>query len=725
MHRRRFLTLCSALFAQPWMKAIADSSFCALVKPPFTRKIPKRIVQLGRVRVDEYAWLKDANWKEVWRNPASLGTPIKAHLEQENSYSQKVLAPTQKLQEQMFHEMLARSSGDDLPPPIQDGPWLYFNTFPQGAQHASWYRRRKDGEGGDELLLDGEARAKGRAYFNITNVTHSPDQMLFAWAEDAHGSEKFQIFVKDLKTGKIFPNPIHDAFGDFVFSPDSQWIFWVWRSENSRPAKIFRRPAHGGTDTLVYEENDGAFLMSVSCTAAKSYIMIRSWNAETSEVRLVPAQAPTSVPQVVEHRTHGLIYSVEDWNGRFVILTNADGAVNFKLMWADAANPGRKSWKDWIAYRPEAYITGMLPFRNFFVRIERVDADALLLVTKASTMHETPIRFDDPAYAVALLDDQEYSASDLRYVYQSPRQPKQWIAYDVETNQLRMLKAASAGTGFDKDRYVVERIFATASDGARVPITLLRRRDLVMDGSAPMLMYGYGSYGYFVEPVFSGETFSLIDRGWVYAISHVRGGSAKGWSWFLEARRLTKKRTFTDFIACAESLIEHGYSRKGKIVIHGFSAGGLLVGAVNNMRPDLWAGVIAQAPFVDMLNTMSDATHPLVPLTRPDWGDPLVDPKIYDYIASYSPYENVHRTAYAPVLATTSVADDRVGYWEPAKWIAKLRDDDTSHSPKMLQTEIEGGHGGAAGRLAVLQQTALFYSFAVWALTRDCRHRAA
>ncbi len=721
MDRRRFLALATALLARGWSSAFAaPAGYCLLPTPPVTAKEPKRIVQLGRVRVDEYAWLKDPKWKEVWQNPATLNPKIKAHLEAENAYAEKVLTPTLPLQKRLFAEMSARSDADESAPPVPDGPWLYFNRFPAGAQHPSWYRQRRDGQGGNQLLLDGEARAKGRAYFNIVNAIHSPDQKLFAWAEDAHGSEKFQIFVKDLKTDDVPPNSAQNAFGDFVFSPDSQWIFWVWRDENSRPVKVFRRPARGGDDVLVYEEHDPAFLMAIGCTAAKSFVTIRSWNAETSEVRLIPAGAPTAAPRIVEPRTQGLVYSVEDWKDNFVILTNADGAVDFKLMWADRGDPSRRSWRAWVPYRPGRFITGMQPFQDYFVRVERVDANALLIVTRAKDLAEHTIEFDESAYAAALTKEQEYESSSLRYIYQSPRQPKQWTDYDMKTNRGVVLKTQGAGAGFEKNKYIVERLFASADDGARVPITVLRGRETKLDSSAPLLMYGYGSYGDFVEPEFSGPNLSLIDRGWVYAIAHVRGGSAKGWSWFLEARRLHKKRTFTDFISCAESLIHSGYGRKGGIVIHGFSAGGLLVGAVNNMRPDLWAGVIAQAPFVDMLNTMSDATLPLVPLTRPDWGDPLVDKKVYDYIASYSPYENVKPQRYSPVLATTSVADDRVGYWEPAKWIAKLRDCDTAHEPKILRVEMEGGHGGAAGRLAELHQTALFYSFAIWAVTRDC-----
>lgn len=721
MNRRNFLLLALLAPFTRYLRAapVATADYCAEPVPPTTPAIPKRITQLGRVRIDDYAWLKPSNWKAVWRNPSALSPTIRAHLEAENAYAEEVLAPTKPLQKKLFAEMSARTTGSDAPPPYPLGAWLYYHAFPAGAQHASWYRKRRGADGAEELLLDGSARARGRPSFKIINATPSPDQSLFAWAEDPIGSEHYFIYVKDLRTGRILPHPVEGAFGDFVFSPDSQWIFWVYRNADSRPSKVFRRPARGGEDTLVYDEKDPAYLIAVSIMASGAYVMIRAWNADTSEVLLVSAKKPTEAPRVVEPRTKGLVYSMEEWNGGFVILTNADGATNFKLMRTNELNPARKNWRDWVTYDPKIFITAMQPFRDYFVRQERIDADPRLVVTRGNDMSDHDISFPDAACAVDLSPHQEYKSSKVRYIYQSPKQPKQWIDYDMAVGKPTALKTESVRGGFRPDDYVVERVYATASDGAKVPITVLRHRHTKLTGTAPLMMYGYGSYGYYVAPTFSAPVLSLIDRGWIYAIAHVRGGSADGWSWYLQARELHKKLTFTDFISCAEKLVDNGYGRKGQIVMYGFSAGGLLVGAVLNMRPDLFAGVVAEAPFVDMLNTMSDPSHPLVPLTYPDWGNPLTSTAVYDYMASYSPYDNVTRQAYPPVLATTSVADDRVGFWEPAKWIAKLRVDDTSSSPKMLRVEM-GGHGGSSGRLAQLHQTALFYAFSIWAVTRRC-----
>jgi oligopeptidase B len=670
---------------------------------------------LGRVRIDNYAWLKPENWKAVWKNPSKLGEPIRSYLKAENTYAKEVLSPTASLQEKLFSEMLERSGGDDMPPPYPVGAWLYYQRIPPGAQYASWYRKPRDGQGSEELLVNGAARAHGRESFGIQNARPSPNQHFFAWAEDVTGSGWHHIYVKDLKTGRILPHPIENAYGQFVFSADSKWIFWVHRSANSRPSKVFRRRVGGHGGTLVYHEKDPNYLMTVSTTSSGKYVMIRSWNADSSEVRLIPAEKPTQTPQVVEPRTNDLVYSVEDWNGQFVILTNADGAANYKLMRTGESSPGRENWKDWVPYDPNVFITGMRAFRDYFVRTERKDVNPRVVVSRRGEKPKRTIAHSEGVYAMDVLDHQEYDSSTIRYLYQSPRYSKRWIDHDMSTGESTTLKKETVAGGFNADDYIVELIHAVASDGEKVPISILRRKHTRLDGNAPLLMQSYGSYGYFAQPDFQAPLFSLVDRGWIYAFAYVRGGSAKGWTWYTQARRLHKKLSFTDFTTCADTLIKKKYTNSGRIVVYGFSAGGLMTGAVLNMRPDLFCGAIGEAPFVDVLNTMSDPTHPLVPLTYPDWGNPLKSRAVYDYIASYSPYDNVRDVAYPPVLATTSIADNRVGFWEPAKWIAKLRHDDTSSSPKLLRVE-KGGHGGSSGRQAKLRQTALFYAFSIWAL---------
>jgi oligopeptidase B len=683
--------------------------------PPATPRVPDRIVQLGRARVDDYAWLKPANWRAVWRDPAVLPPDIAAHLRAETAYAEAMLAPDAALRRDLLADMTRRSPDAVDEPPQVDGAYAYFSRTAPGAQHPVFLRRAAGG-GAAATLLDVEALARARGgYVAVTATAHSPDHRLFAWAQDDVGSENFTLYVKDTVTGAVLPGPAQQAYGDFVFSADSQWLYWTWRSPDSRPSRIYRRPARGGADVLVYEERDPAFLMQLSRTASRAYVLIRVWNADTSEVRFIPSFDPTAAPRVIEPRTPGMLYSVEHWDGRFVVLTNADGAVDFKLMWAEAGAPGRAGWRPWVPYRPGRFITGIRAFEGHLVRTERADANLRVIIADRGSLAERAVPFDAPAYAVALDAGDAYAASTLRLIYQSPRTPRRWLDVDMASGRARVA-AAERPAAFDPARYRVERLFARSPDGATVPMTVLSRADAPRDGRAPLLLYGYGAYGFCVEAEFSPAALALVDRGWTWGIAHVRGGSEKGWGWYLAARKADKPRSFADFIACAEHLADQGYTRRGRVVAHGLSAGGLLVGASLNLRPDLFAGVIGQAPFVDVLNTMSDAQHPLVPLARPDWGDPLVDPAAYDAIAGYSPYDNVRPARYPAVLAATSVADDRVGFWEPAKWIARLRATTTGRAPMLLQVDAEGGHHGRAGRLEALAQTAGLYAFAIRAV---------
>lgn len=722
MNRRGFLTatianLLAGGHARPQPAALGPAPRATV--PPTTQR-PVVIEQLGRTRTDEYAWLKDPDWQRVWRDPSALSPEIRLHLEAENAYSAAVLKPTLPLQKRIYESMRRRSGGDATPPPLADGPWLYSRHFPRGAEQSVYVRRLRVG-GREQVMLDAGRRAGQGGYFAVAYASHSPDHQLFGWAEDDTGAEKFKIYVRDLSNREILGQVIENGFGTFAFSPDSQWLYWIWRDSNSRPRKLFRRPARGGGDVLVYEEADPGYFMTVSRSRSNAYVFIRLFNGHTSEVRFIPAGDPTAAPRIVEPRTAEHDYEVEHWHDRFVIRTNADGAVDFKLMWAEPSTPARAQWRELIAHRPGRCIEGVLAFHDHLVRTERVDANPLVVVTDRGSLAERTLRFAEPAYALTLDANSEYMRRNLRLAYESPRLPRRWYDCDLKSDARRLVKTASVPGDMDSRRYVVERLYARAADGEMVPITLLRGRQARLDGSVPLLLYGYGSYGFSTEADFSIPALSLVDRGWMYAIAHVRGGGEKGRTWYLKGLRGSKVHSFTDFISCAEHLIARRYAAAGRIVIHGLSAGGLLVGAVANMRPELWAGVIAQAPFVDMLNTMSDANHPLVPLARPDWGDPLADPAAYDWIASISPYENVHRAAYPPILATGSVPDDRVGYWEPAKWISKLREDSTSGNPALLRVAMRGGHLGETGRFETLRQQALFWAFAEWSIAQRPR----
>lgn len=675
--------------------------------PPVTPKITRRIEQLGRTRIDDYAWLKPTNWKEVWRDARLLDPAIRAHLEDENRYSAAILAPTEPLQRLLVAEMKARIPAMLEAPPEIDGPFAYVTRFAAGAEQPRYLRRPRAG-GPETLLLDAGERALGLPYLAVKNLSHSADHRLFAWAEDTTGAEKYRIRVKDLVTGAILAAGPEDAFGDFAFSADSRWLFWTWRNASSRPARLYRRLARGGPDILIYEEADPGFAMEVRPSASGRYLFLRSRNDVTSEVRIIDGYAPEAPPVLAAPRVPGVDYAVEHWRDQFIIRTNDGGAEDFKLMRAPVGNPHREAWRPWVPHRRGRYVTEVHPFIDAVVWLERVEGNLHVMVAGDAGLPREPFKFGEAAYQIAA-QPAEYAANSLRVILESPRLPPQWLACDLITGKQVDLTPAPPRDS----RYVLKRLHARSPDGAMVPVTVLHRARTRLDGSAPLLLTGYGSYGSSYETGYSAPLLSLIDRGWVWAVAHVRGGSEKGRHWFEEARQLRKKTSFTDFIACAEMLIDTRHTRRGRIVLHGYSAGGLLVGAATNMRPELWAAVIGQAPFVDMLNTMSDATHPLVPLTRPVWGDPLANPADYNNIASYSPYENVRHAPYPAVLATTAVSDDRVGFWEPAKWIAKLRELSTSGKSMLLHTEMSGGHQGAAGRYDELAQFARMYAFAL------------
>jgi oligopeptidase B len=692
--------------------------------PPRARKEPKTTVQLGRTRVDDYAWMKDDNWQAVLRDPHLIRADVKAHLEAENAYTAAMLASTEPLQGALFAEMKGRIKEDDASVPAPHGPFAYYWRYEKGAQHPIHARTPRDG-GAESILLDEEALSKGKPYFHVGASEHSPDHALFAYAVDEQGSEVYRIHVKDLATGQVLPEPIESATGAFTFSPDSAWLFWIWRDDNGRPAKVYRRQARGGAadDTLVYDEPDDGFFLSVGRTHSDAYITIGAGDHETSEVWLIPAGDPSAEPRVVEPRTAGLRYAVEEWDGTLLIHTNADGALDFKVMQTPVDAPGRAHWREWVPHRPGRYIVGVGVVRDWFVSLVRENALNRILITERAGGAEHAIAFDEEAYALNLAGGYEYDTTTLRFVYESPTTPRRWFDYDMAKRTRTLRKTQEVPSGHDPSAYVTHRLNASALDGTEVPVTVLMRAGTALDGSAPLLLYGYGSYGISMEPNFSIRNLSLVDRGWIWATAHVRGGAEKGWGWFLDGRGPKKLNTFTDFIACAEHLIAHGYGQASRVVAYGGSAGGMLMGAIANMRPDLWAGIIGAVPFVDVLNTISDASLPLTPPEWPEWGNPLEEPAAYDVIASYSPYDNVAPRAYPAVLATGGLSDPRVTYWEPAKWVARLREATTGDAPILLKINMDAGHGGASGRFDFLKEIALDYAFAIWAIDRGWEAR--
>ncbi|NHN87289.1 S9 family peptidase [Acetobacter conturbans] len=686
--------------------------------PPVAHKDPRRIEQLGRTRVDDYAWMKDDNWQAVLRDPALLRQDIADHLRAENAYSDAILASTTDLQATLVAEMKGRLKEDDSFPPLPHGSWRYGMRYESGAQQPRYVRHKEGHPESEEVLLDADLSAKDLSYYAARGATHSPDHRLFAWAEDTQGSEIYTILVRDTTTGDMLPVEISNCSGDFTFSPDSQHIFWTYRDEHGRPVKIFRRTLSGGPDVLVYEEADAGFFVGVSAARSGKWIVISTNDHDTSENWVIPAATPETSPVCVAPREKGVMYELSHWGDRFIVRTNADGATDFKLMVVrDDALGDRAAWGEHVPHQPGHYLTAAICFADHLVWTERVNANIVIEIeNRAGERHQ--LATDEEAYTLSLDGAYEFATTELRYSYQSPTTPRQWFAYDMATRERHLLKMQDVPSGHDPEHYRTRRLMAKAPDGELVPITLLWHRDTPENQSAPLLLYGYGSYGHSIDPTFSTRTLSLVDRGWVYAIAHIRGGSEKGWNWFLGGRGEHKTNTFTDFIACADHLIAEGWTDAGRIVADGRSAGGMLMGAITNMRPDLFAGIVAVVPFVDVLNTMSDESLPLTPPEWPEWGNPLTDEKAYDRIAGYSPYDRITATPYPAVFAIGGLTDPRVTYWEPAKWIARLREYSTSDNPLLLRINMEAGHGGASGRFKALDEAALIHAFAIWAEAR-------
>ncbi|WP_304537777.1 S9 family peptidase [Sphingobium cyanobacteriorum] len=665
------------------------------------------ITQLGRQRNDPYSWLKYVPAKGS-RSFETLPPMIRKQLEAEANYGAAMLAPIRPERERLLSAMLARAGGGVSAPPLQRGAWRYASRLPEGGEHAVHYRIGADGK--EQVLVEEAQRAKGHAYYRTTGHQPSPDHRYFAWAEDVVGNDRHRLCVLDTRTGKVSIPVETDAYGygGLVFSPSSAWLFWIWRDARNRPTRLYRSAVAGGDPVLVYEEADAAIFMQIGRTAADGFVRLTLSGPDTAEVRLIAAMDETGPPRIVRLRAKGVTYGIDEWQGALLMVTDEEGAMDGKIVRLDPRT--LKAGPTLVPHRSGVPILSVVPFESALVRLERENG-LHRIVLRQDDGRERTIGFPEAAYALELPEGQDYRAPTVRIAYESPVQPRHWIDVDLASGSQHLV-AAEQLHGFDPDAYVVERLSATAPDGVDVPITLVSRRDAPKDGSARLLLYGYGAYGISSDPVFSLPATVLIDKGWRYAIAHVRGGSEKGRRWFLDGRLFAKRNSMTDFVACAQTLCRGGYTAPKRVVAFGLSAGGLLVGGAMNLAPELWAGVIAKVPFVDMLNTMSDADHPLVPLFRPDWGDPLADPKAYDYIASISPYENVREAAYPPLLCTAGLKDDRVSYWEPAKLVAQVRRRSTSGNPAILLVNPDAGHQSSGDQRAEFDEMARFWAFA-------------
>ncbi len=682
--------------------------------PPAAARKPVTATLHGISRRDEYAWLKDPEWQRVMRDPAVLDPEIRAYLEAENAYKDAFLAPWADLRSALYDEMRGRIKEDDSTVPAPDGSWLYYVRYVEGGEHPVHCRVPRDDETAEEVLLDGNREAEGETYFRTFACRHSPDHRRLAYSTDVNGSERYRIFVRDIASGEIVDDPIEDARGDVVWANDGATVFYTVIDDNHRPWQVRRhRVGDGGEDAVVYEEADPGFFVGIGKSESGRFVIVSAHDHTTSEVRLIDADAPGSEPRIVAPRDPGVEYDVAHRSNRLFVRTNADGAVDFRIATAPLDAPGRANWTGWLAHEEGVYVRGQRVFAGHHVRLERADGLPRIVVTDLASGEAHEIAFDEEAYDLSLLPGYEFDTATLRFVYSSMTTPDRTFDYDMASRERTLRKTREVPSGHDPDDYVTRRLTATGDDGARIPVSVLHRRDTPLDGTAPLLLYGYGAYGHSIPASFSTNRLSLVDRGFVYAIAHIRGGADRGYGWYLDGKREKKPNTFSDFIAAGERLIAEGYTAKGRIAAHGGSAGGMLMGAVANLRPDLFAAILAEVPFVDVLNTMCDADLPLTPPEWPEWGNPIEDEASYRLIASYSPYDNVAARDYPAIFATGGLTDPRVTYWEPAKWVARLRRLNAGDAPILLHTNMEAGHGGASGRFDRLKEVAMVYAFAI------------
>ncbi|UGV25239.1 S9 family peptidase [Rhodopseudomonas boonkerdii] len=687
------------------------------ISAPVAPVHPQSFTAHGIIVHDNYAWLKDANWQEVLRDPSVLKPEIRTYLEAENAYTESLLGGTDALQKKLVAEMRGRIKEDDSSVPSPDGQWSYLRKFREGGQHELFGRTPRDG-GEAQIILDGDALARDREYFKFGEARHSPDHTLEAWSADIKGSEYFTIRVRDWATGEDLDDRVEETDGGVVWTLDSKAFFYVRLDDNHRPMQVWlhRLGSRQVDDKLVFEEQDSGWFTHIHESASGRFCVIAGGDHETSEQQIIDLATPDAPPRLVAKREEGVQYSLADRGDQLFILTNADDAIDFKIVTAPISAPERANWKDLIPYREGIYLIDMELYANHLIRLERANALPSIVIRELVTGEEHAIAFDEAAYSLDTLGGYEFDTTNLRFAYSSMTTPSEVYDYDMVTRTRVLRKRQEIPSGHNPADYVTTRIMAKADDGAEVPVSILHRKNFVQDGKAPLLLYGYGSYGMAMPASFSANRLSLVDRGFVYAIAHIRGGADKGWSWYLDGKRDKKTNSFDDFAASARALIAAKYTSEKNIVGHGGSAGGMLMGAVANRSGELFSGLVAEVPFVDVLNTMLDDTLPLTPPEWPEWGNPIESAEDFRTILSYSPYDQVAARAYPKILAMGGLTDPRVTYWEPAKWIARLRATMTGGGPVLLRTNMGAGHGGASGRFDRLDEIAIVYAFALWSV---------
>ncbi|HJS24380.1 MAG TPA: S9 family peptidase [Pyrinomonadaceae bacterium] len=655
----------------------------------------------GTTIVDDYFWLREKT------NPA-----VMAHLKAEDDYTESIMKPTAPLQEKLYNEMLSHIKQTDTNVPYRWGNYFYYTRTEEGKQYPIYCRKKGSLDAPEEIILDQNELAKGQTFMSVEAFAPSDDGNLLAYSTDNTGYRQFLLQVKDLRTGQLLPERI-ERVTSVVWANDNKTFFYVTEDAvTKRSDKFFRHVLGTDKNDLVYEEKDELFDIEVGRSRDKEIVFLHAFSKTSTEARYIRANEPNGTLKVILPRQPEHEYNVDHRNDTFYIRTNK-GAKNFRIVTAPVNDPSEKNWKQFVAHRPAVKLDDISLFANHAVLSEWENGLEQLEVIDFKTDKRDRIKFPEPVYSVALYTNREFNTSVVRYSYNSLVTPFSVFDYDMNTGKATLLKQQEVPGGFDRNNYKSERVFATASDGTKIPMSIVYRKGVKLDGSAPLLLYGYGSYGYSIPPTFNSNRLSFLDRGVIFVIAHIRGGGEMGEEWRQAGRMMNKMNTFTDFIASAESLIKMKYTSKDRLVIEGGSAGGLLMGAVSNMQPDLFKAVISHVPFVDVLNTMLDASLPLTTSEYIEWGNPNEKPA-FDYMKTYSPYDNIAKKDYPAMLVKVSVNDSQVPYWEGAKLVARLRTMKTDHNPLLLKVNFGAGHGGASGRYDSLREVAFDIAFMLW-----------
>lgn len=684
--------------------AVAQSSAPAaapsLLTPPVAARRPHVDTIHGYVRQDDYFWLRDKT------NPEVI-----AYLNAENAYAEQMLAPMQALRDTLFNEMLRRIKQTDLSVPYREGGYFYYSRTEEGKQYAMYCRKRGSLDAPEEVLLDLNQLAVGQVFLGLGAYQVSDDGNLLGYSLDTTGFRQYALHVKDLRTGRDLPDRAYRT-GSVAWAADNHTLFYTIEDPAKRQYRLYRHAVGATGDDLVYEEPDERFSVGVHRTRSGAYLVLEVGSHTTSEVRFLPSDQPTGEWRLISPRRQDREYDIDHHGDRFYIHVNDTGR-NYRLVWAPVADPREENWHEIVPHRTDVMLEGMDFFANHYVLYERQNGLQRMRVTDLRSGASHDISFREPVYTAFASTNRQWNTAVFRYSYQSFITPSSIYEYDMATRRRRLLKRTEVLGGYDPRQYVSERVYATASDGTRIPISLVYRRGLRRDGRAPMLLGGYGSYGSSSNVTFNSNRLSLLDRGMVFAIAHIRGGGEMGKAWHDQGRMMHKLNTFTDFIASAESLIAQRYTSSDRLVIQGGSAGGLLMGAVTNLRPDLVHAVVANVPFVDVITTMLDVSLPLTVGEFEEWGNPRIRAE-YDYMIQYSPYDNITARDYPAMLVTTSLNDSQVLFHEPTKYVARMRASRTDHNPLIFTINMGAGHGGASGRYDRLREIARDYAFMLW-----------